>query len=486
MIFGTIINDITPDNDNDNDLKYKSTALFVKNSFQFGIYLGIGLISYLFNISVSLLFGKNYDKDICSRLIKNIKKCKFHYLILISLIDILYYLIFFQLITPYSKSYLVTDYFNEAIYLLYLILYYTIFKKANFQKIQTAITFVFFIIGLILMIIGLSLFHCHVGKIESYYSCIDGINNFFAYKYLSIIIAIFISPLLFFIKIFYIKKYMDINNTNALSINIKIYFIKFILSLIIYLIINNAIYGRYNFDDDMYLYWGLYALFNDIYELLLFTILRATNLFFIFVILVFRKIHYNLIIIFVVFVIMGKLGFDDVFLIGPLIGNIFGLISFSCVKDSNLLEIFNEPLYEEEKNEINSRYLINENNENKITDGKNENTIPNSNKTINYDNEKYTLNNSTVKGEYLNEETPDGKDNMTYCDSFDINEKNKIIEENENLKKEINQLKSENNELKAQNKSHNIRISTLQIKIQSLEDTIEKLSEKIAILNEKN
>jgi hypothetical protein len=117
---------------------------------------------------------------------------------------------------------------------------------------QIIYSFIFFIIGIIVLIIGLTNYYClteeKIGNRDkynnwsrekeeyTYYVC-DNKNSYFVNNHISIIIAIFIIPFLFFIKIFYSKKYMDITNNNALVINFQIYFIKFIFSLIIYFIL---------------------------------------------------------------------------------------------------------------------------------------------------------------------------------------------------------------------------------------------------------
>jgi hypothetical protein len=266
---------------------------------------------------------------------------------------------------------------------------------------------------------------------------------------------------------------MDITNNNALVINFQIYFIKFIFSLIIYLITIKLIY-KINYLDNFEtnLNYGLYALISDIYDLIFFIILRVTNLFFIFIILVFRKLLFH------ISIVKTGYGIYHIFLIVSIIMNIFGLVSFSCNTDCDLLEEFQKPLFEEENNGIKSDLIINENNEN------NENKITNENNTLTYG--KPTLNISTNNDYILNEITSEGKENETYdAEPFEDNGLKKKNEEIENLQNEIKKLKSENNELKSQNQSQNIKIRTLQVRIQNLEELNEKLSEKIAILTEK-
>ena len=491
LIFGSNINNIS----GENDFGYKSSFIFFRYSIQFGIYMGIGTTLLILSGFLSLLSGQNYVKKLFTKINCKIFPIRcFHYLIYIALIDILYNLFFIQLVTSFSKTYLITNYFNESIYLFYIIFYYRKFKKADFKLKQIIYSYIFFILGIISMIIGLTNYYClteeKIGNRDkynnwsrekeeyTYYVC-DNKINYFVNNHISIIIAIFIIPFLFFIKIFYSKKYMDITNNNALVINFQIYFIKFIFSLILYLIVIKLIYKTNYLDNyETNLNYGLYALISDIYDLIFFIILRVTNLFFVFIILVFRKLLFH--------VSMAKTGNGKyhIFLVGSIIMNIFGLVSFSCNSDNNLLEEFQKPLFEEENNGIKSDLIINENSENSENNENNENKITNENNTSTYG--KPTLNISTNNDYILSEITPEGKENETYdAAPFEDNGLKKKNEEIENLQSEIKKLKSENNELKSQNQSQNIKIRTLQVRIQNLEELNEKLSEKIAILTEK-
>ena len=126
--------------------------------------------------------------------------------------------------------------------------------------------------------------------------------------------------------------------------------------------------------------------------------------------------------------------------------NIFGSIVFSCYSDSYLALKLSQPLYKEEKSEINSNLL---------------------------NNDKYKLKIDSISDDNL------------YQDNQERKNEQQLIDENEYLKKENEILKRENNELKSQNQSHIQLIHSLQAKIQNLEDLNQKLTEKIGILNEK-
>ena len=108
------------------------------------------------------------------------------------------------------------------------------------------------------------------------------------------------------------------------------------------------------------MFWVINSLPSGLYEIFMFIILKATNLFFIFYILVFRSL---------IFHIYKVWNAEDYlyYLIVPLIFNIIGVFAFSYFSDDNLLNAFKSPLIEENENKINSD-LLNENNNNKTTD----------------------------------------------------------------------------------------------------------------------
>ena len=91
------------------------TFLFGKITFQFLIILALPVLALLVFVLGSLMCGKNL-----------FKKCKFkifaikyyYYVFIISLIDIISYLILYKLVSLYSTVFLITDFFTEPIYLL--------------------------------------------------------------------------------------------------------------------------------------------------------------------------------------------------------------------------------------------------------------------------------------------------------------------------------------------------------------------------------
>ena len=175
----------------------------------------IFLIGTLIISFISLITGKNYFKPSLKYLFKHkfFSVKYFNYILLISFIDILIYLVIYSLITPYSTVYSITQFFTEAIYLLIIIIYYKIYTKAHFYLKQILISYFFFISGIVLMAFGLSKYYCKtkivleedvVSKITKYY-CIEGKNNYFYNYHYSILISIFVLPFLFFIKMFMVK-----------------------------------------------------------------------------------------------------------------------------------------------------------------------------------------------------------------------------------------------------------------------------------------
>ena len=296
------------------------------------------------------------------------------------------------------------------------------------------------------MIFGLTKYFC-ITKMRgnSHYTelfCQDeenenkGYINYFIYSYISIITAVLLMPFLYFLRMFLSKKYMEITNNNALLINFKIYFFEFFIFLIAFIIgqYGADVYKHSIFYEGMM--WAIYGLVSDFYELFIFIILKATNLFLIFIILIFRAL---------IFHVYKSLNTGDYlyYLIVPLITNLIGAITFSYFSDDNLLDAFKSPLNEENKNEINS-HLINENNNNKITDGGNRNVF-NDNNFNNYGTD------------YI---TP-SDDNYNETNNF---ENNTNMDEVQILRNENIRLKNENNELKSQNKYQNVKIQTLESK----------------------
>ena len=135
-----------------------------------------------------------------------------YYLLFIAIIDLLVYLVFNRLISIYTRYFVITEYFTSPIYLLYLILYYYIFKKVNFSLKQIIISYMFFLIGIFFMIYGLINYFCITeirgnSNFTEYY-CKDeekenkGYINYFIHSYISIIIAILLMPILEIKEIF--------------------------------------------------------------------------------------------------------------------------------------------------------------------------------------------------------------------------------------------------------------------------------------------
>ena len=241
---------------------------------------------------------------------------------------------------------------------------------------------------------------------------------------------------------------------NALVLNFHIYFIECILSIIIFYISNKLIYKKTYSSN--YIYWIVYAVVIDIYELIIFVLLRMSNIFVIFMILVFRKVDFHSSMAF-------AKGVYFLFLIAPIIFSILGLITFSCQSDKDTVKILNlslKPLFSYEDNIVES-----------------DNFIIGNEHVKNFENkEKESLLTDNII-------TSDGNDNNNCTPSGDGKER--LIEEIEELKNENNELKSEINKLKTKIQNQNVKIVTFQVKIQNLEELNEKLSEKIAILKVK-
>ena len=105
------------------------------------------------------------------------------------MIDIFLYLVIYKLITPFSTAYSITEFFAEPVCLLCLILYYKMNKNVHFNLKQIITSYSFFIVGIILMIIGLCNYYCEtIVEIDDFfgfnftfnkYSCKEGISNYF-------------------------------------------------------------------------------------------------------------------------------------------------------------------------------------------------------------------------------------------------------------------------------------------------------------------
>jgi hypothetical protein len=444
LLFGYFIED--KDQDSEYNFSYTSYALFIKIGVQLGTFTAIGFFA--------LIVALSKNKNVADKLFT---KKYFHYIIIIAIIDSITYLILYQLITKKNRAFIITEYFTSPIYLLYLIVYYYIFKKVTFSIKQIIISYILFFIGIILMIIGLTKYYCLTEKVG------NGSVNYFNDLHLSIIISILLLPLFYFLKMFYGKKYMEITNNNALLINFKIYFVEFIIFSTVYLVTKNNTDIDYKKIHSTYMLWPTYAFTAVAYELYIFIILKQTNLFFIFIVLVFKEV------IFPIYKTVN-VGYHHYFLIATIITNIFGLITFSFFGDKNLLYAFKFPLYQEKIKENNSCLLQTNDNNNTPEDG------------------KYLVNNNCVNDSTTINFT-NGNDYLTPCgDNF--GETNEIgnktnMDEIQILKNENIRLKNENNELKSQNKNQNIQIQTLQSKIQNLEQTINNLSQKVAFLENK-
>ena len=384
------------------------------------------------------------------------------------MIDIFLYLVIYKLITPFSTAYSITEFFTEPVYLLYLILYYKMYKNVHFNLKQIITSYSFFIVGIILMIIGLSNYYCEsILKINDFfgfdlvsnkYYCKEGTSNYFYNNHLSIILSVFVVPFLFFAKMFLAKKYMERTGFNAFIVMFKNYFTEFIISVIILLI---ATKGKLDKDDFPFnkTYIGVYSLGSDFQELLFLFYLQKTNLFYIFILLVFRKLHFHLLAGF-----NAKANYF-LFLIPPIITNILGFIAFTCQKDSESeIMIFATSLETKLTNETNDNL---ENQEiTKTDDGEILllNKIESNNKSVNDIKEDDNIIDD------FNKEGGAPPLLVNQMDSFDNREKYKDLE--------IERLKSEI-------KSLNLKIKSLQIKNETLEETNEKLTNKIAMLCEK-
>ena len=459
LVFGGLITLEKPEIEFNN----KVTFLFGKYFVQFGVIFSIFLSGTLIISFISLISGKNCFNS----LLKYLRKYKFfsvkyfNSFLLISLIDILIYLVIYRLITPYSTIYSITEYFTEAIYLLILIIYYKIFEKAHFYLKQILISYVFFTSGIFLMIFGLSKYFCkskYVKK-EAYgykiikYYCIEGTNNYFYNYHYSILISIIVLPFLFFIKMFMAKKYMEVTEINAFILTVKKYFMQLIISSIIFLIVEKGKINKQNFPFNL-AYSILYYLASESEEFLFLIYLQKTSLFYIFILLVFRKLDFHLLAGF-----NGK-GNYFLFLIGPILTNILGLITFSYQGNRQLNNIINGPLIKKKANEINDD-LLNQ----KVTKINNE---PDS---------FYSKNVSDLNDVIKDKNSINNFDKEGDTPSF--------VENNKEKKDELQEYKNKILNLESQINFLNIKVRTLQVKNQNLEDTNEKLSEKIAILCEK-
>ena len=350
FIFGGLITNDSPETEFGDRVNF----LFGKLAFQFGIIFTLIVVITLFIGIISLICGNNYLKKLSHFQIFHIKY--YHYIFLISLIDIISYLFLYKLVSPYSTAFLITEFFTEPIYLLYIIIYYWVFKKGIFKIKKIISSYSLFILGIILMIIGLSNFYSETKVIKNTkfnidkYICIQNTNNYFSNYYYSIFIAIIILPFLYFIRILYAKKYMEITDINPFIFLFKINFTEFIISLSIYLInIKLEFNQKYNFDP---VFWGLYSLASDIHEFLFLLYLKYSNIYYIFVFLVFRKLHFHAL------AGISAQGIYFLFLIWPIITNVLGFITFYIQSDKNnkifqfsLIEIKNE----KEENIINSK-----------------------------------------------------------------------------------------------------------------------------------
>jgi hypothetical protein len=265
-------------------------------------------------------------------------------------------------------------------------------------------------------------------------------------------------PFLFFAKMFLAKKYMEITGINAFIVMIKNYFTEFIVSAILQLLIikNGKLYGDdFPFNIE---YIGLYSLGSDLQELLFLFYLQKTSLYYIFILLVFRKLHFHLL-----------LGFNAkatyfLFLIAPIITNIFGFIAFTCHGDSESSKMINAPLID--------KNIINEIN----------NDLENQEITKNDNGNNSLLN----KDDYNNSCNNEIKDKN---DTDNMNKEGEtpplLVNENESLDNKENYKNLEIQKLNSQIKSLNLKIKSLQIKNSTLEETNEKLTNKLAMLCEK-
>ena len=152
------------------------------------------------------------------------------------------------------------------------------------------------------MIFGLSKYYCKTQYKESRfgfdltfneYYCVYGTNNYFYNYHYSISISIFIIPFLFFLKMLLLKKYMEITEINAFLLMFKTYFIEFFVSIIIFLIITNRKLNKDNFPFKLS-YSIVYFITSDFQDFLFLFFLQKTSLFYIFILLVFRKLDFHL------------------------------------------------------------------------------------------------------------------------------------------------------------------------------------------------
>ena len=176
----------------------------------------------------------------------------------------------------------------------------------------------------------------------------------------------------------------------------------------------------------------------------------------IFIFLLFRKLHFHLCV--------GFNAYKEyfLFLIGTIIFNILGFISFSFQAEKKIYKEFNLPLINENKE---AKEIISNNKE------KENNLIINDCSSDNNDNK--------ITNDY---DTPN--DNNNYNNYDKENQFTDTYINNNKIDKEKEELKKENQELKSEIKSLNIKIKSLEDKIETLDDTIEKLYNKIASLRE--
>ena len=447
--------------------KNRVLFLFANLSFKFGIIFSLVFLVILITILISVISGKNIINHYWLK-VKFINIKYFHYILIISMIDIFLYLIIYKLITPYSTAYSITEFFTEPVYLSYLILYYKMKKNVHFNLKQIITSYSFFIVGIILMIIGLSIYYCESIVITheffgfnlsfNKYYCKGGTSNYFYNNHYSIIISIFIIPFLFFAKMFLAKKYMEKTEFNAFIVMFKNYFTEFIISVIILLIATKGKFG----DDDFPFnkaYIGVYSLGSDFQELLFLFYLQKTNLYFIFILLVFRKLHFHLLAGF-----NAKANYF-LFLIPPIITNILGFIAFTYQKDSESeIMIYATSLETKLINETND-YL--ENQEITKTD----------------DGENLLLNKIESNNISANDIKKD--DNITDDFNKEGGAPPLLVNQMENFDNREKYRDLEIERLKSENKSLNLKIKSLQIKNKTLEETNEKLTNKIAMLCEK-
>ena len=119
------------------------------------------------------------------------------------------------------------------------------------------------------------------------------------------------------------------------------------ISTIIFLIVEKGKINKQNFPFNL-TYSIIYYLASESEEFLFLIYLQKTSLFYIFILLVFRKLFFHLLEIF-----SGN-GKYFLFLIRPILTNIIGLITFSYQGDRQLNKIIKGPLIKKKTNEINA------------------------------------------------------------------------------------------------------------------------------------